>query len=292
MNNEKIFKSDIDRLLKVARTSDKSLQGDSVEARKKLEDVRQQLIASRIDLILWMQEAKRRKIVPAQGDVDQFVAQNKSQFRTNAQWVEFLNGRSEADYRKTIAQEMAIAELFARLTADVNVTDEEVRAYYDANKDKFQVPEMVRVHHIFFILPKNADQTEKSRVLAQANDVLKKAQAPGANFEALAREYSQANDVMKDSGGLPLFWRDGTPLPKEFQDAAFGGKAGQVVGPVQTGMGLHIIKIDEKIPSGPAPLSVDIRRDIRLALKTQKNDTLLNNFLADLNMKADIKRMG
>ena len=290
VNKEKVLKRDVDRLIEVARLSDKTLQGNSEAAKTKVSLLRQQIIDDRIDVLLWTQEATRRKIVPAKTDLDKIVAQNRSAFRSQERWLEFLNGRSEAEYKKTIGQEMAIIELFARLTADVKVSEDEIQTYYNANKDQFKAPEMVRVHHIFLVLPKSAEAAEQSRVLAQAGEVMKKAQATGANFEALAREYSQANDVMEDSGGLPLFWRGGTRLPKEFVDASFAGQVGQVVGPVRTDMGVHIIKIDEKVPSGPTPLSVDIKRDIRLAMKTRKNDELLKSLLSELRKKADITR--
>ena len=288
VNGEAILKKDVERLLKVAIARSKNLQGDSDEAKKKVADARQQIVTDRIDLALWTQEAKRRKVMPAKADIDKTVAQNKTAFRDNASWVKFLNGRSEADYRRTVSQEMAVTELFTRLTADIKVSDEDIKTYYDANRDKFKAPEMVRVHHIFFISPNSASATEQERVLNQANEVLKRAQAPNANFEALARENSQADDVMDDSGGLPLFWRDRIPLPKEFQDAAFAAETGQIVGPVKTEMGLHIIKIDEKVPSGPAPLTNSLKNDIRFALTTQKNDALLKTTLNDLKTKADI----
>ena len=64
----------------------------------------------------------------------------------------------------------------------------------------------------------------------------------GASFEELAREKSICPS--KKRGGK-LGWFSRGQMVREFEDAAFSGKKGQVLGPVKTQFGWHLIKVDD-----------------------------------------------
>ena len=129
----------------------------------------------------------------------------------------------------------------AKLAAAVPVGDAQLRAYYEDQKAKnpqdFVQPEERRVSHILIAVSNPKDDAAAK---AKAEKIYRLA-AGGADFAALARKYSQ------DPGSAPqggdLGWNDRKAWVKPFADAAFGMKVGQIVGPVKTQFGYHIIKL-------------------------------------------------
>ncbi len=120
--------------------------------------------------------------------------------------------------------------------------------------------------HAQHILLKTADK-DAAAVRKQAESVLKEAQAPGADFAALARKYSE-DDASKASGGDLGFFGRGS-MVKPFEDAAFGMAPGQISELVQTDYGFHVIKMLEKRAAGQRPLA-EVKDQIAEQLKFQQ----------------------
>lgn len=100
--------------------------------------------------------------------------------------------------------------------------------------------EKVKVSHILFKF--NGNNDNKDSLKALANDVTKKIK-DGGDFSALAGQYSQ--DGSSKSGGDLGFLGKGETV-KPFDEAAFAAKVGEVVGPIETQFGIHIIKVTDK----------------------------------------------
>lgn len=128
----------------------------------------------------------------------------------------------------------------------IAVTDQEVENYYNAHKEDFAVEEKRKLNYVLFSTEPSAQDSQKVYNLAE--DVKKEALA-GTDFAQLADEYSEDPSVKKNHGDLGYFERG--RMVKEFSAAAFSGKAGDIVGPVKTNFGLHLIKIwDKKVEKG------------------------------------------
>ena len=134
-----------------------------------------------------------------------------------------------------------------KLLSSVTVSEEEMRKYYDDNADKLVTPEMADAAHILV-----ATEAEAEKVLAEIK-------SGAISFADAARKYSSCPS--KASGGeLGKFARG--QMVKEFEDAAFSMKPGEISGPVKTQFGYHIIKLNSITP--PQKLSYqDIRSEIR-----------------------------
>jgi len=125
-----------------------------------------------------------------------------------------------------------------QLRLRANISQDQIRAYYDAHIDQYKQPDRAHVAHILFKTIGKTD-AEAEEIRKKAEDVLKKAKS-GANFGDLAKQYSE--DTSKDKGGDLDWIARGQTVP-EFEQAAFSLPIGSVSDLVKTQYGLHIIKV-------------------------------------------------
>jgi peptidyl-prolyl cis-trans isomerase D len=143
------------------------------------------------------------------------------------------------------------------------VPDADVQAFYNQNLQQYQTPAQVRASHILFKI----EGKDEKVVRTQAEEVLKKAKAPGADFAALAKQYSEDDSNHANGGDLDYFGRG--RMVAEFEQAAFAMKAGEVSDLVKTAFGFHIIKVVDNKPDSTRPVA-EVRPEIEEQLKWQK----------------------
>ena len=146
---------------------------------------------------------------------------------------------AEAPFREQLkrAKENLLTEYAIRKAIErVDVKEEEVRAFYDENLDKFSQGETVNASHIL------VDSEEKAKEIAEA------IKAGNTTFEEAAKEHSSCPS--KEAGGnLGEFGR-GQMVP-EFEEAAFSLAIGEVSAPVKTQFGYHVIRVNAKNEAKP-----------------------------------------
>jgi len=120
-------------------------------------------------------------------------------------------------------------------------TEQEITAYYNAHKDDYKVVEKRLLDYV--LLELKATPADSQSTIEQAQDILEQLKN-GASFEELATLHSQDAGSAEKGGDLGYF--NSTAMVKPFADAAFAAKKGEVVGPVATQFGLHIIKVYDK----------------------------------------------
>jgi peptidyl-prolyl cis-trans isomerase D len=141
------------------------------------------------------------------------------------------------------------------LRAKVNVPPADVERAYNENIEQYTTPEQVRASHILL----KTEGKDDAAVKAKAEDVLKQAKAPGADFAALAKKYSEDEANAKNGGDLDFFGK-GRMVP-EFDRVAFSMEPGQVSDLVKTEYGYHIIKLTDKKPGGTKKLD-EVRQQL------------------------------
>lgn len=120
-------------------------------------------------------------------------------------------------------------------------TDQEIQAYYNENKEDFRQEETRVLDYV--LLELTASPSDSAAVRNQAEELLQEAKE-GRNFAELAEIYSQDPGSAENGGDLGYFTR--TQMVKPFADAAFAADVGDIVGPVESQYGLHIIKVEDK----------------------------------------------
>ncbi|MSQ53409.1 MAG: peptidylprolyl isomerase [Betaproteobacteria bacterium] len=183
--------------------------------------------------------------------------------------------------------------------AKVKTTPESIKAFYDANRSRFEVPEQVKVEyvlldadalasadpvsakeiqetydqrraqyevkeqrqasHILIATKQGANAEEKAKARARAEDLLAKAIKTPASFADLAKKNSDDPGSAEKGGDIGLFSRG--LVAKAFEDAAFSMKLNEISGPVETEFGFHVIRLTTVIPGKLKPLA-EVRGDI------------------------------
>ncbi len=190
----------------------------------------------------------------------------------------------DADYKKAVEmmkkqeslfKKQVLSTLYLRKEAldSIKVTPDEVKSYYDKNKDQFKVGEQVKASHILV-----ATEAEAKAIKAELDK--------GASFKKLAKEKS--TDPSASRGGN-LGWFGRGMMDPDFEKAAFAlKKAGDVSAPVKTKFGWHIIKLTGRKAASIRPLD-KVKGLIEQKLMQDKQKKAYDDILAKLKKAADIK---
>ncbi len=193
----------------------------------------------------------------------------------------------------------------AKFREQVNVSDEEIKAYYEKHKDQFKSPEQVKVRYLELsvddLMPEvevNEDELEsyyeeqksrfvtpeerharhiliefgddKEKAKQKAEEVATKAKS-GEDFTALAKEYSDDIGSKNEGGDLGFFGRG--VMDENFEEAVFAMKPGDISGPVESQFGYHIIKLEE-IRSSKGKSFAEVKSELDTEVRKQKAEKL------------------
>jgi peptidyl-prolyl cis-trans isomerase D len=154
-----------------------------------------------------------------------------------------------------------------QLRQNLQISDDVLKKQYQDNIQQYQVPSQVHVQHILFKTVGKTD-AEVEEIRKTAEDVLKQARK-GAKFDELAKKYSE-DPGSKDKGGDLSWIRQGQTVP-EFEKAAFSLAPGQISDLVKTQYGFHIIKVLEKQTAHTKPFE-EVKDSIRTPLLLSEAD--------------------
>jgi parvulin-like peptidyl-prolyl isomerase len=215
------------------------------------------------------EQASRNGIDISNAKVDQEIAHYKKTFYggSNARYEKAVKqqGLTDEQAREEIKASLVSNALFKKLTANVKVSDADIRGYYNAHKSQYGQPESRDVRHILVPTKSLADS-----LYAQLK--------AGANFAALAKKYSK--DPGSASNGGKLTVSKGQTVP-QFDKVAFSLKTGQLSPPIKTQYGYHIIQALSAIkPAKTTPLSAE-RASIKQQLEQQRKNDKMTKWLED-----------
>lgn len=159
-----------------------------------------------------------------------------------------------------------------KLLATAEVKDEDIKKFYEENKDAFKQAESADASHIL------VEEEDKAR------EIYEKIKN-GGDFEELAKEYSTCPSKEK-GGNLGTFTKG--QMVKEFEDAVFENEVGTITEPVKTQFGYHIIKINQK--NDARELSFDEVKDrIVEQVRRQKEQEIYNKKITESKDKYEVK---
>lgn len=163
------------------------------------------------------------------------------------------------------------AFLKKKVETDAQISDADLKKFYDQNIDKFKAGEQIRASHILV-------KTEQ-----QAKDILTQLKG-GAAFEELAKKNSVDSSSAK---GGDLGWFGKGAMVPVFERAALALKEGQVSDVVKSDFGFHIIKLTGKRPAGTRPFD-EVKDQIKAALMPSKQQEIFQKIKDELKKSAKI----
>ena len=225
--------------------------GVSVSPAEIQEEFRYQNEKIKLDYALAKPEDLAAKITPDENEIKAYFEQNKSKFQIPEKRV----------------VRFGLLDL-NQLRQNTQVTDDELKAVYQQNIQQYEVPNRVHAEHILFTTVGKTD-AEVAEIKKKAEDVLAQARKKGANFEDLAKKYSE--DPGSKTKGGDLGWLvQGQTVP-EFEKAAFSLPKGEISDLIKTQYGFHIIKELDKETAHTKTFD-EVKDSIRTPLLLQKVD--------------------
>jgi parvulin-like peptidyl-prolyl isomerase len=257
---------------------------------------REELEAALLDRLivtrLLMHRANEQDRQAGKTEADKFVANVINEAGSEAAFQRQLAALAftREEFETQVLERAICEEVVERvLTSKAQVTDDQVKQYYQDHAAELRRPEMVRASHILLstrdATGNQLSDVKKTEKFILATNVLARARK-GEDFAALAKEFSE-DPGSKDKGGEYTFPRG--QMAPEFEAAAFSLQTNQISDIVTTTFGYHIIRLIQRIPSEPIEFG-GIAEDIRKKLiQEQVQERLLPKHLQELKQSAKLE---
>lgn len=159
------------------------------------------------------------------------------------------------------------------LEPEIDITEEEMKTYFEENKESLSEPEQVKASHILV-----EDEATAKEVKGKLDG--------GADFAELAKEYSTDTSNSGNGGELGYFGKG--EMTASFEEKAFSMKEGEISDPVKTEFGYHIIKFEDKKAAVPA-VYAEKKEEIKAALFDQKMQTAYTGWMEEKKEEYEIE---
>lgn len=192
-------------------------------------------------------------------------------------------GMSEDEMRELVRETVAIESLLEQRGMQ-SPSQEEVRAYYDANPEYFARPETVEARHILLRVEDDSEEAwEEAR--QRAEEIRAQITEEGADFAQMAQEHSDDGSAMNGGALGPL--PRGVTVP-EFEEALFSLEPSEISEPVRTEFGWHIIQVEDRHEEGALEFS-EVEDQLARELENQAAQEALDDLLVSLRQSATIE---
>ena len=183
----------------------------------------------------------------------------KNNYEYNSQFKEEL---------QKLKEDLLANFAITKAVENVKVTDEDIKKFYEENKDKMISPETVNASHIL------VDSEEKAKEISEEINSGK------ITFEEAAKANSSCPSS-QNGGSLGQFGK-GQMVP-EFDTAVFAMSVGEISGPVKTQFGYHLIKLNGKTEASEIPFE-EVKESIAIQLTTEKQQTAFRSKINQLKI--------
>jgi peptidyl-prolyl cis-trans isomerase C len=192
--------------------------------------------------------------------------------------------------KRILARHLINEEFNKKIAANIEISEEAIRDYYNENQDRYHPQEKMRVHLIFLA----ANKGNRSRVRARAEDILKAIQKDSSNrklFMDMARKDSD-DEATRNSGGV-LGYKTKEELTEQFgsvfSKAAFSlAKLNSISPLVETKKGFYIIRHSGH--QNAIEIAFDkVKAQIKTILFSRKKKEAYQAFIEQMEKKARIE---
>ncbi|MBN1904184.1 MAG: peptidyl-prolyl cis-trans isomerase [Deltaproteobacteria bacterium] len=222
--------------------------------------------------------------------IDEYVEYIKEENKlTQEELVEQLKheGLSLEKFREKVKEDLERRNLVDNeIRLKMIVTEEQIAAYYEANKKNYERPGSAHIASIFLVPASQGSASELDELKKKGETIIERI-SKGEKFEDLAKEFSNgpgANDG-GDLGNIPL-----TDIDKKILDVINSLKDGEVSNPINMGNRIQIVKLIKKVDTGYAPIE-ELRDKIHETLYNNEMERRYKEYMNTLKKESYIKKI-
>ena len=234
-------------------------------------------------------KAEASQVVVTDAELDTKFQEHKARFRTEEAFQDYLkrSNNTEDNMKKDLQRNMLRDRVVEKLSGAIEIGEEEVNKYYQENLKRFIQKEQVKASRILIRVSPKATDAEKADAMKKAKAVRKKAAKKGADFAALAKEFSNAPEAGR---GGALGWLSKGRMPPEFDKVAFELKPGAVSGVTETRLGYEVIFVEEQKEERQRPF-VEVEANIKNSLVARRRNQKRREVLRELKATAKVDQI-
>lgn len=287
INGELVSREEFESVVQsnIARYEAQSGESFNQEQRPQLE---RQVLDGLVTRTILEQEAERLDISVTDERFSETLDQFKQQFPDEQGYQTALDqqGFTEAEFETELRRQMVIEQLIRSQVYDqVEVSDEEMREFYDNNPQYFQQDDQVAARHIIFTT-EGVEESERA-ALQEELEGIRQEIVDGADFAEMAREHSQG-PTATNGGDLGTFGR-GQMVP-EFENVAFDLEVGEISEVIETQFGYHILQVTERV--APQTQSYEEAQErIRQFLTEEERNSGAQDYVTELREEAEVEEL-
>jgi foldase protein PrsA len=243
------------------------------QCQQQYDQLRDQVLGLLISFEWIKREAEEQGVEVTDEEVKKsFEEQKKQSFPKEADYEKFLktSGQTNEDVMMRVRLDALSNKIRDKVTKGKDkVTDQQIKEYYEKNKNQFAQPERRDLH---IVLTKTRAKAEEAKAALQ----------DGQPFKRVAKRYS-IDDASKAQGGkLPAVAKG--QQEKAFDTAIFGADKGKITGPVKTQFGFYVFKVD-KITAASQQTLEQAKATIKQVLASQNQQKALDTFVKDFRKR-------
>jgi parvulin-like peptidyl-prolyl isomerase len=226
-----------------------------------------------IETELLLQEAEVRGLTVTDEELDREISHLKEDYPKDTlnEALERIGLKLE-EWKEDRKEKLLIDKLIKReIDSVIHVSDDEIREYYNANKDEFQQPLMVRARQIVVATEEEASAL-RTRLVR------------GEDFAETARLHSLSPDA-QSGGDLGVFAKG--QMPEEFDEIVFRYRVGSISKVVKSPYGYHIFKVEDRMRPRLQKIE-DVRDQIAAGIFQGRQETFFKEWLDSLKQQARI----
>ncbi len=268
VNGEMILKEELDHeMLRIDKNF--SVKASHNANQRFIDEVLRHMIQRR----LLLQEAHNHHIALTPEQIQRAVSEQKGGIlRKDLEKLLEKEGITYTEWKQRITEDRIIETLIHKLVdPKINISEDELTAYYQYHPEEFQVPERVSVRQIVLANRKDAKKV-RERLTDGKED-----------FGQLAQEISLSPDAVK-GGDIGVFTQG--EMPPEFE-VCFSLQIGELSSVVKSPYGYHIFRVEDRLPAGQLSFKEE-RKNIYNKLFSEKREEAFTRYQEDLWNGAEI----
>lgn len=186
--------------------------------------------------------------------------------------------------KSQIARFYAGSKVKTQIEESLNVSDDDLKAYYNEHKSTYDIPAKVKASHILVKINDSRKEEEAKKLADQIVAEARKKAKDTKAFEELVKKYSEDEGSKRRGGDLGYFEKteEGGKMVKEFSDGAFALKEiGDISDPVKSEFGFHVIMLTGKKDKVEKTFD-DVKATVEGTVKAERRKTGFENIISDL----------